>query len=99
MNGAASLDRRAAPTGTVRPAAGRLPALVGWGSPELLEHLLPRRATAIWTGLAILVLVAGLPYDGTGVTTTDQFLPAGMHLIAGAAVIPAFVITSRRRRS
>ncbi|MCX4744772.1 DUF6069 family protein [Kitasatospora sp. NBC_01287] len=78
-------------------AASVVPTLLGWGLLELLERRVPRRATAIWTSLAVLVLVGGLPYNGAGVTTTDQFLLALMHLIAGAAVIPAFVITSLRR--
>ncbi|MFI8266289.1 MULTISPECIES: hypothetical protein [unclassified Streptomyces] len=42
-------------------------------------------------------LVGGLPYNGAGVTATDRFLLALRHLVVGAAVIPAFVITSLRR--
>ncbi|MEU6239409.1 DUF6069 family protein [Kitasatospora sp. NPDC047058] len=74
-----------------------VPALLGWALLELLERRLPQRATALWTTLAVLLLVGGLPYDGAGVTTTDQLLLALMHLIVGAAVIPAFAITSLRR--
>ncbi|MFK4222373.1 DUF6069 family protein [Streptomyces sp. NPDC019890] len=78
-------------------AASVVPALLGWGLLELLERFAPRRATVIWEALTALVLVGGLPYNGVGVTTSDQLLLALMHLIVGAAVIPAFVITSLRR--
>ncbi|WP_371493847.1 DUF6069 family protein [Kitasatospora sp. NBC_00374] len=78
-------------------AASVVPALLGWGLLELLERFVPRRATVIWAALAVVVLVGGLPYNGAGVTTTDQILLAGMHLIVGVAVIPAFVLTSRLR--
>ncbi|GGW65739.1 DUF6069 family protein [Streptomyces xantholiticus] len=78
-------------------AASVVPPLLGWGLLELLERFVPRRATVIWLALTALVLVGGLPYNGTGITTSDQLLLALMHLIVGAAVIPAFVITSLRR--
>ncbi|WP_344440531.1 DUF6069 family protein [Kitasatospora nipponensis] len=78
-------------------AASIVPTMLGWGLLELLERRVPRRATAIWTVLALLVLVGGLPYRGAGITPSDRFLLALMHLIVGAAVVPAFVITSRRR--
>lgn len=81
-------------------AASVVPALLGWGLLELLELLerfVPRRATAIWEALTALVFVASLPFNGAGVTTSDQLLLALMHLIVAAAVIPAFVITSLRR--
>ncbi|MGW6846694.1 DUF6069 family protein [Streptomyces sp. NPDC054958] len=78
-------------------AASVVPALLGWGLLELLERFVPRRATLIWSPLATVLLVGGLPYNGAGVTATDQFLLALMHLVVGAAVIPAFVITSLRR--
>ncbi|MFJ3791268.1 DUF6069 family protein [Kitasatospora sp. NPDC090091] len=78
-------------------ASSVVPALLGWGLLELLERHLPRRATAVWTALAVLLLVGGLPYSGAGVTTADRLLLALMHLIVGAAVIPAFVVTSLRR--
>ncbi|MDQ0942811.1 DUF6069 family protein [Streptomyces sp. V1I1] len=78
-------------------AASVVPALLGWGLLELLERFVPRRATVIWEALTALVLVASLPYNGAGITTSDQLLLALMHLIVGAAVIPAFVNTSLRR--
>jgi hypothetical protein len=78
-------------------AASVVPALLGWGLLELLERFVPRRATVIWEALTALVFVASLPYNGAGVTTFDQLLLALMHLIVGAAVIPAFVMTSLRR--
>ncbi|MDH6115488.1 hypothetical protein P3T36_006570 [Kitasatospora sp. MAP12-15] len=78
-------------------ASSVVPPLLGWGLLELLERRAPRRATAIWATLAVLVLVGGLPYNGAGVTPSDQLLLALLHLIIGAAVIPAFVITSLRR--
>ncbi|MFD0351533.1 DUF6069 family protein [Kitasatospora aburaviensis] len=42
-------------------ASSVVPALLGWGLLELLERYLPRRATAVWTTLAVLLLVGGLP--------------------------------------
>ncbi|MFI2347932.1 DUF6069 family protein [Streptomyces sp. NPDC019443] len=78
-------------------AASVVPALLGWGLLELLERFVPRRATVIWEALTALVFVASLPYNGAGVTASDQLLLALMHLIVGVAVIPAFVITSLRR--
>jgi hypothetical protein len=78
-------------------AASVVPALLGWGLMELLERFVPRRATIIWEALTALVFIATLPYNGAGITTFDQLLLALMHLIVGAAVIPAFVITSLRR--
>ncbi|MFI9275260.1 DUF6069 family protein [Kitasatospora sp. NPDC052896] len=74
-----------------------IPPLLGWALLELLERFVPRRATPIWTVLAVLTLVGGLPYDEAGITMADQLLLALIHLIVGAAVIPTFVITSLRR--
>jgi hypothetical protein len=82
---------------SVVTAASVVPALLGWGLLELLERFVPRRATVIWEVLTALVFVASLPFNGAGVTESDQLLLALMHLIVGAAVIPAFVITSLRR--
>ncbi|WP_052442964.1 DUF6069 family protein [Streptacidiphilus neutrinimicus] len=78
-------------------AACVVPPLLGWGLLELLERHVPRRATVIWTVLAGVMLVGDLPYGGAGVTVADRVLLGLMHLIVGAAVIPAFVITSQRR--
>ncbi|MFI6445654.1 DUF6069 family protein [Kitasatospora sp. NPDC050543] len=78
-------------------ASSIVPTLLGWALLELLERFVPRRATVIWTVLAVLTLVGSLPYNGTGISTTDQLLLALMHLIVGAVVIPTFVITSLRR--
>ncbi|WP_308307672.1 DUF6069 family protein [Streptomyces sp. ISL-10] len=91
-----STGRVARHRGRGRASAGS-PPLLGWALLELLERFAPRRATLIWEALTALVLVASLPYNGAGITTSDQLLLALMHLIVGAAVIPAFVITSLRR--
>jgi hypothetical protein len=72
--------------------------LLGWGLLALLERFVPRRAPLIWGVIAGLVLVIGLPYNGVGITVTDQVLLGVMHLIVGAVMIPTFVITSLRRR-
>ncbi|MFJ1709133.1 DUF6069 family protein [Kitasatospora sp. NPDC088346] len=76
-----------------------VPALAGWGALELLERFMPRRAVVTWTVLALAVLIGGFPWTGAGISTTDRILLAQMQLIVGAAVIPTFVISSRRRRS
>lgn len=78
-------------------ASSVVPTLLGWGLLELLERFAPRRATVIWTVLAVLTLVGSLPLTGAGITTTDRLLLTQMHLIVGAAVIPTFVVTSLRR--
>ena len=78
-------------------ASSIVPTLLGWALLELLERFSPRRATVVWTVLAVLTLVGSLPFSGTGISTTDRLLLALMHLIVGAVVIPIFVITSLRR--
>ncbi|MEV8100214.1 DUF6069 family protein [Kitasatospora sp. NPDC085879] len=78
-------------------ASSVVPTLLGWGLLVALERFVPRRATVIWTILAVVTLVGSLPYNGAGISTTDQLLLALMHLIVGAVVIPTFVITSLRR--
>lgn len=78
--------------------ASVVPALLGWGLLALLERLVPKRAALIWGIMAGIILVGGMPYNGAGITATNQLLLAVTHLIVGAAVIPAFVITSLRRR-
>jgi hypothetical protein len=71
--------------------------LVGWGLLAILERVTPSRAALIWGVIAVVVLVVGLPFAAPTISGTDKLLLAVMHLIVGAAVIPAFVITSRRR--
>lgn len=71
--------------------------LVGWGVLALLERVAPRRAAVIWGVLAIVVLIAGLPWAQPGITTGNRLLLGGMHLIVGLAVIPAFLRTSPAR--
>ncbi|MEU8510359.1 DUF6069 family protein [Kitasatospora sp. NPDC048722] len=78
-------------------ASSIVPTLLGWALLELLERFAPRRATVIWTVLAVLTLAGSLPYNGAGISVADQFLLALMHLIVGAVVIPTFVITSAHR--
>lgn len=78
-------------------ASSIVPTLLGWALLELLERFAPRRATVVWTVLAVLTLVGSLPYNGAGISVPDQLLLALMHLIVGAVVIPTFVITSARR--
>ncbi|GAA5024269.1 DUF6069 family protein [Kitasatospora paranensis] len=78
-------------------ASSVVPTLLGWALLALLERFVPRRATVVWTVLAVVTLIGSLPYNGAGVTVTDQLLLTQMHLIVGAAVIPTFIITSLRR--
>lgn len=89
-------NAQSVPVGSVI-GASIVPALLGWGLLTLLERRMPLKAAQIWGTLAVVLLVVGLPWNGAGITTKDQLLLGVMHLIVGLAVIPTFVVTSRRR--
>ena len=63
-------------------------SLAGWGLLAILERRLAR-ARAIWTGIAIAVLLASLsvPVSAGTTTTTKVALPM-MHLAVAAVLIP-----------
>jgi Family of unknown function (DUF6069) len=63
-------------------------SLAGWGLLAILERRFAR-ARAIWTGIAIAVLLASfsLPVSA-GTTTTTKVALAMMHLAVGAVLIP-----------
>lgn len=67
--------------------------LAGWGSSALLERL-TRRARPVWTGLALVVLLASLAPTQAGVTTAATVALAAMHLAVAAVVIPVMTTTS-----
>ena len=68
-------------------------SLAGWALLALLERL-TRRATAIWTGIALVVLVVTMPYAGD-FTATERGVLATMHLAVAAVLVPALRRTSR----
>jgi len=63
-------------------------SLVGWGLLAILERRFAR-ARAIWTGIALAVLVASLSVPlSAGTTTTAKVSLAMMHLAVAAVLIP-----------
>jgi hypothetical protein len=70
--------------------------LLGW----LLLAILDRRssrARAAWTGAALLVLAASLALPLIAAATTSAAIALiVLHLVVGAAVIPAMARTARR---
>jgi hypothetical protein len=70
--------------------------LLGWLLLTLLERRTPR-ARAAWTGAALLVLVLSLALPlGAATTTSATVGLIVLHLVVGAAVIPALASTARR---
>ncbi|MFC0505214.1 DUF6069 family protein [Micromonospora costi] len=65
-------------------------SLLGWGARALLDRL-TRRAATIWTGLAVLVLLASfLPLLAVEATGPAKAILALMHVAVAAALIPFF---------
>jgi hypothetical protein len=64
-------------------------SLAGWGLLALLEKR-TTRARTIWTGVAILVLVASLSLPlAAGTTTSTKVALSVMHLAVAAVLISA----------
>ncbi|MET8085873.1 DUF6069 family protein [Micromonospora sp. NPDC005237] len=67
-----------------------LAALLGWGLLAVLERL-SARATTIWTGIAVAVLVLSLvPASLVDASAGTRFALVLMHLVVGAVVILGF---------
>ncbi|MFG3556901.1 DUF6069 family protein [Micromonospora sp. NPDC047557] len=67
-----------------------LAALLGWGLLAALERL-SARATTIWTGIAVAVLVLSLvPASLVDASAGTRFALVLMHLVVGAVVILGF---------
>lgn len=65
-------------------------SLLGWGTRALLNRL-TRRAPAVWTVIAVLVLlVSFLPLLAVEATGGTKAVLALMHLAVGAVLIPVF---------
>ncbi|WP_211328733.1 DUF6069 family protein [Thermomonospora umbrina] len=75
-----------------------LPSLAGWGLLAVLERL-TSRARAIWTTVAVALLVLSfapvLSVEATGATKLTLAL---LHLVVGAALIPVFWRSARTAR-
>lgn len=69
-------------------------SLAGWALLALLERL-TRRAGAIWTGVALVVLVATMPY-APGFTATERVVLGAMHLAVAAVLVPGLRRGARR---
>ena len=67
-------------------------ALAGWVTLATLEAL-TGRGRAIWTGLAIVVLLASLaaPLSGHGVSAADRVWLAVMHFAVAAVLVPGLL--------
>jgi hypothetical protein len=67
-----------------------LVGLVAWGLLALLERT-TSRAKAIWTAIALAVLVLSLLGPlGSGINTSSKVVLAAMHVGAAATIIPIF---------
>ncbi|WP_436762850.1 DUF6069 family protein [Streptosporangium sp. V21-05] len=65
-------------------------SVLGWGTRALLNRL-TRRAPAVWTVIAVLVLlVSFLPLLAVEATGGTKVVLALMHLAVGAVLIPVF---------
>ncbi|MFW5415618.1 hypothetical protein J0910_03045 [Nocardiopsis sp. CNT-189] len=72
-------------------------ALLGWALLALLERFAGRAARWIWGVLAAAVLAASfLPLTDPALNGVTVAVLAAAHLLVGAAVIPAFLLTSAR---
>ncbi|GAA1091418.1 DUF6069 family protein [Nocardiopsis composta] len=74
-----------------------LSALLGWALLAVLERFAGRAARWIWGVLAVAVLaVSFLPLTDPALNGATIAVLAAAHLLVGAAVIPAFLLTSPR---
>jgi Family of unknown function (DUF6069) len=72
-----------------------LAAVAGWATMALLE-LLTSRARRAWIVIAPLALVVSLggPLSGAGISAANRMGLIGLHLVAGAVLIPWLYRTS-----
>ncbi|QKW39563.1 hypothetical protein HUT06_40645 [Actinomadura sp. NAK00032] len=83
-DGERTLDISAVPV----VAVALLASLAGWGLLATLERFGPRRARAVWTGVAGAVLaVSFLPLTGDGMDGGTRVTLALMHLAVAAVLI------------
>ncbi|GAB4106311.1 DUF6069 family protein [Micromonospora taraxaci] len=79
-------------------AVALLPSLAGWGLLAVLERLVPRRATLIWTAAALVLLLVTMPWGGTFRTEGDHPSLVLLHLAVAAVLVPVLAWSSARRR-
>ncbi|MFI5568080.1 DUF6069 family protein [Streptomyces sp. NPDC051740] len=85
VDGERTLDIGAVPVAAV----ALLASLSGWGLLAALERSGVRRARAIWTGVAGVVLaVSFLPFIGDGMDGGTRVSLALMHLAVAAVLVP-----------
>ncbi len=72
-------------------------SLAGWALLALLEHV-TSRAVSWWVVVAIIGLLVSLggPLGGSGITASNRWTLALMHVVVGAVVIIGFARSSRR---
>ncbi|MDI6106022.1 DUF6069 family protein [Actinoplanes sp. NEAU-A12] len=78
-------------------AAALAPALAAWAFLAVLEKFFPRRATLIWTVVAVVVLVATMPWSGTFRSEGDHLSLVVLHLVVAAVLIPALAWSAAHR--
>ncbi|MET8833200.1 DUF6069 family protein [Micromonospora sp. NPDC004540] len=74
-----------------------VPALAGWAFLAVLERFVPRRATLIWTIVALVVLVATMPWSGTFRSDGDHVSLVLLHVVVAAVLVPVLAWSSARR--
>ncbi|MFF6877555.1 DUF6069 family protein [Streptomyces sp. NPDC012474] len=67
-------------------------SLLGWALLALLEKVVAGHARAVWTVVAVLVLVVSLfaPLFGAGLSGGNRATLVLLHLAVGAILVPAF---------
>ncbi|WP_149824392.1 DUF6069 family protein [Streptomyces tailanensis] len=67
-------------------------SLLGWSLLALLERVAANRARALWTVVAVLVLILSLfaPLFGEGLSGGNRATLVLLHLAVGAILVPAF---------
>jgi len=88
-----STNRTELPFGDVVVAAA-VAALAGWALLAVLERF-TTRARAIWTVIAVAVLVLTMPFM-PGFTVTERLVLGAMHLTVAGVLIPGLRQTSGR---
>ena len=72
--------------------------LLGWGLLAVLERFTGRRASAIWTGVAIAVaLLSIVPIFLEGASTATRVALTVLHLAVAVVLVPAFRLDRNAR--
>ncbi|HEV2088874.1 MAG TPA: DUF6069 family protein [Cryptosporangiaceae bacterium] len=75
-------------------ATALVAGLLGWALLAMLERF-TRRAHAVWTGIALTVLVFSMPWM-PGFTGTERIVLVLLHLAVAAVLVPGPLTTGQR---